>query len=221
MLKLAILASGSGSNAQAILDAVTCGRLDAEICLVLTNCPGAGVLERATAAGVPAVCVDHRKFVSREAFDTAVVNVLRTHQVDTLALAGFMRMVTPVLLNAFPGRVLNIHPALLPSFPGTHGAADAHGYGVKLAGCTVHFVDAIMDHGPVIIQAVVPVYDADSPTDLQQRILAFEHRIYPQALQWLSEGRLQLQGRKVRLSLSKKVPLPDKNILVSPALEDF
>lgn len=203
-MKLAILASGSGSNAQAILNAVAGGQLKAEVCVVLTNRPGAGVLERAACAGVPSVCVDHTKFTTREAFDTAVVEKLSACGVDTVALAGFMRMVTPVLLDAFAGRVLNIHPALLPAFAGVHGAKDANDYGVKLAGCTVHFVDALMDNGPVIIQAVVPVHDDDTANTLQQRILSFEHRIYPQALQWLSEGRLIVQDRKVRLAPCKK-----------------
>lgn len=221
MLKLAVLASGSGSNAQAMLAAVADKRLAAEVCVVLSNCPDAGVLERARTAGVSAVCVNHKDFSSREAFDAAVVETLRAHDVDTVALAGFMRMVTPVLLAAFPGRVLNIHPALLPAFPGTHGARDAHDYGVKLAGCTVHIVDAIMDHGPVIIQAAVPALDSDSAADLQQRILTFEHRIYVQALQWLSAGRLRIEGRRVCLVPAEKPHSSISNGFVWPPLEDF
>lgn len=222
MMQLAILASGSGSNAQAILNAAAAGRLDAKVCVVLANVPGAGVLDRAKAAGVPAVCLAHTRYPRREDYDAAVVDALRVHGVDTVALAGFMRMVTPVLLDAFPDRVLNIHPALLPSFRGAHGVADAVDYGVKLAGCTVHFVDALMDNGPVIIQAAVPVLDSDQSHDAQARVLAFEHRIYPQALQWLAEGRLQRVERRVHLAPSRvqRMP-PPADALVWPPLEKF
>lgn len=219
-LQLGILASGSGSNAQAMLDAVAAGRLDARIKLVLTNCPNAGVLQRAKDANIPALCVDHTAFATREAFDAALAGTLHEYGVDTVALAGFMRMLTPGFLDAFPGRVLNIHPALLPAFPGGHGASDAFSYGVRLAGCTVHFVDAVMDHGPVIIQAAVPVEDHDTAKDLQKRILACEHRIYPQALQWLAEGRLTLHGRRVRLAPGTRLaPVVMENALICPPLE--
>lgn len=223
MLELGIIASGSGSNAQAILDAVAEGRLDARVRVVVSNKPGAGVLERAKQAGVPAVCLDHREFEHREDFDTALIGVLQMYGVDTVAMAGFMRLITPVFLDAFPNRVLNIHPALLPAFPGTHGVADALAYGVKLAGCTVHFVSAVMDSGPIIIQAAVAVRDKESVNALQKRILeTCEHRIYPQALQWLAQDRLRLEGRTVRLLDRRKpdlAPRPVGDALISPPLE--
>lgn len=223
MLQLGILASGSGSNARAILDAAACGQLQARIRVVISNRPNAGVLEHARAAHVPAVCIDHTLYPTREAFDAAIVTALHEYRVDTVAMAGFMRLITPVLLSAFPGRILNIHPALLPAFPGVRGAGDASDYGVKIAGCSVHFVDLVMDHGPVIIQAAVPAMQNDSAEDLQQRILAFEHRIYPQALQWFSEQRLSIQGRRVFLSppTQNTVPSPVANALVAPPLERF
>lgn len=220
MLELGIIASGSGSNAQAILDAVASGRLAARVRVVISNRPDAGVLERARKSKIPAVCLDHKDYSTRNIFDTALVATLKEHGVDTVALAGFMRMVTPVLLDAFPGRVLNIHPALLPAFPGTHGVADAHTYGVKLAGCTVHFVDAIMDHGPVIIQAAMPVLTDESVEALQARILeTCEHRVYVQALQWLAENRLSTHHRTVHLAPADKPHLTVPNALFSPPLE--
>ncbi|EPR43867.1 phosphoribosylglycinamide formyltransferase [Desulfovibrio sp. X2] len=196
-LALAVLVSGSGSNLQSIIDKVEAGALDADIRVVLSNKPDAYGLTRARTHGIPAVCLDHKRFDGREAFDAEMVRVIREHGADAVAMAGFMRMVTPVFLGAFPGRVVNIHPALLPSFPGVHGQADAAAYGVRFSGCTVHFVDEKMDHGPVIIQAVVPAYPEDDGDTLGARILAMEHRIYPQALQWLAEGRLRHAGRKV------------------------
>lgn len=198
-LKLAILASGSGSNAQAMFDAVDRGALNADIRLVLCNRPGAKVLDRAATRGVPSLCLDHAAFPDRESFDRAMVDALRQAGADTVALAGYMRLLTPAFLAAFPGRVLNIHPALLPAFPGTHGAADACAWGVRLSGCTVHFVSHDMDCGPIIVQACVPVLQEESPDELQARIHVQEHRIYPQALQWLAEERLVLEGRRVRL----------------------
>ncbi len=222
-LDLAVLVSGSGSNLQSVIDKVESGALDARIRLVLANKPDAYGLERARKHGIPAVCLEHKSFPVREEFDAEMVRLIRAHGADTVAMAGFMRMVTPVFLGAFPGRVVNIHPALLPSFPGVHGQRDAADYGVRFSGCTVHFVDEKMDHGPVIIQAVVPAYTQDDGDTLGGRILALEHRIYPQALQWLASGRLSIKGRKVELapssaSLSARVaPAPD--CMVNPPLE--
>ena len=199
-LQLAVLASGNGGNLQAILDHVARGTLDAEVRLVLCNRESAYALTRARKAGITAICLDHRSYASREAFDAAMVHCLHDNGVDTVALAGFMRMLSPVFLEAFPHRVLNIHPAILPAFPGVHGAADAQSWGVTITGCTVHFVDPIMDHGEVIIQAAVPANPGEPLEALQGRIHTLEHRIYPQALAWLAEDRLCLGERAVRLA---------------------
>ncbi len=199
-MRLGVLISGSGSNLQAMLDRVAAGHLPGvEIALVLANTPEAYGLKRAHHAGVAAVCVDHRHFASRAAFDQALVERLLDAGVDTVALAGFMRLLTPVVLEAFPGRVLNIHPAILPAFPGIHAQAQQAAYGVRLAGCTVHFVDEHMDHGPIIIQAAVPAMPQDTEASLGARILALEHRIYPQALAWLAAGRIIVHGRQVEV----------------------
>ena len=193
-LKLAVLASGSGTNFQAMVDAVRRGALDADIRLVICNRPGAKVIERAKAAGIICAVMDHKLWPSREAYDLAVADAILKSGADTVALAGYMRMLTAGFLNAFPHRVVNVHPALLPSFPGIHGAADAQAWGVKITGCTVHLVDEIMDHGEVIIQAAVPAIAGEPLDDLQSRIHAQEHRIYPQALQWLAENRIKMDG---------------------------
>lgn len=210
MIRLGVLASGGGTNLQAILDACGHGqaggarRVDAEVAVVLCNVPGAGALERAGRAGVPAELIPS-KGVDREAYDRQLVERLRHHRVDLVCLAGFMRLVTPAFLDAFgPSaasggcpRVMNIHPALLPSFPGLHGQRQALDYGVRFSGCTVHFVDSGCDTGPIVLQAVVPVMESDSEATLAVRILAEEHRIYPQAIQWFAEGRLSVRGRTV------------------------
>lgn len=200
MLDLGVLVSGSGTNLQSVLDAIARGALKARVRVVLSNKPGAFALERAKLAGVPAEVISHKAFASREAFDLALVERLHTHRVDTVLLAGFMRVLTPVLLDAFPQRVVNIHPSLLPAFPGVDAQAQALSYGVKMAGCTVHFVDAGTDTGPIIAQAAVPVLDDDTAETLRDRILAQEHTLLPTVLQWLSEGRIQVQGRRVRVA---------------------
>ena len=220
-LKIAILASGNGTNAQAMLDKAAAGILDVDIRLVLANRPGAGVLDRARKAGVPCALLDHTDYPSRAAHDAAMVEALTASGARFIVLAGYMRLLTPVFLGAFEGRILNIHPALLPSFPGTHGGADALAYGVKLTGCSVHFVEEEMDAGPLIIQAAVPV-NAGEPLDvLMQRIHAMEHRIYPQALQWLANGRIRKEGRQVFLAPgSARTVRPDGDWLVWPPLEE-
>jgi len=192
MITLGVLVSGGGTNLQAILDAIAAGRLDAKVAVVVSNVASAGGLARARAAGVPALTIDHRAFPDRAAFDAAVVAALREHGVDVVVLAGFMRVVTATLLDAFPMRVVNIHPALLPAFPGIHGPRQALAYGVKVAGCTVHFVDAGTDTGPVIAQAAVPVRDDDDEGRLAARILEQEHALLPRVLQWMSEGRVRV-----------------------------
>ena len=220
-LKIAILASGSGTNAQAMIDKAKAGVLDVDIRLVLSNRPGAGVLERARRAGVPSAVLDHKAHPSREAHDAAMVEALMASGAEYIVLAGYMRILTTVFLEAFAGRVLNIHPALLPSFPGAHGGADALAYGVKLTGCSVHFVEEEMDAGPLIIQAAVPVNAGEPLETLMPRIHALEHRIYPQALQWLAQGRIRREGRQVFLAPGNTRPLrPDGEWFVWPPLEE-
>ncbi len=219
-LKIAILASGSGTNAQAMMDKAAAGILDVDIRLVLSNRPGAGVLERARTAGVPCAVLDHTAFADRAAHEAAMVEKLRASGAEIIVLAGYMRLLTPRFLGAFPGRVLNLHPALLPSFPGTHGGADALAYGVKLSGCSVHFVEEEMDAGPLIIQAAVPVIAGEALESLMRRIHAMEHRIYPQALQWLAQGRIRVEGRQVHLAPAAcETVRPDGDWFVWPPLE--
>ena len=220
-LKIAILASGGGTNAQAMIDKAAAGVLDVNIRLIVSNRPGAGVLERARKAGVPCMVLDHQAYPDREAHERAVVEALKASGADYVVLAGYMRLLTPVFLEPFAGRVLNIHPALLPSFPGTHGGADALAYGVKLTGCSVHFVEEEMDAGPLIIQAAVPVNAGEPLETLMPRIHRMEHRIYPQALQWLAEGRIRREGRQVFLAPGSAKPLrPDGDWFVWPPLEE-
>lgn len=198
-MKLGILGSGGGSNCQSILDAIADGRLRAEVACVLSDVPDAHILTRAAKAGLPALhldCAPYKTKLDGEA-EARAISILRDHGANTIALAGFMRMVKPGLLNAFPGRVLNIHPSLLPAFPGLAAWKQAVDYGAKVSGCTVHFVDAGMDTGPIILQKTVPVLDADTPEDLHRRILEQEHIAYPEALNELAQERLTLDGRRV------------------------
>jgi phosphoribosylglycinamide formyltransferase 1 len=189
-LRLGVLASGEGTNLEAILAAIATGDLDAEVAVVICNVPDAKVLHRAEAAGVPTVCLDHRAYESREAFDADMVEALIAHRVAWVALAGFMRLVTPKMIEALDGRILNIHPSLLPAFPGLRAPAQAVARGVKVSGCTVHLVDTGTDTGPILAQAVVPVHPDDDDASLGRRIQAQEHRLYPRVLQWIAEGRL-------------------------------
>jgi phosphoribosylglycinamide formyltransferase-1 len=193
MISLGVLVSGSGTNLQAILDAVTGGTLDARVAIVISNVDKVGALERAGRAGVESLVIDHTGFETRRAFDAAVVRVLRERAVDVVVLAGFMRLLTDVLLDAFPMRVVNVHPALLPAFPGIHAPRQALAYGVRVSGCSVHFVDGGTDTGPVIAQAAVAVRDDDDEATLTARILAKEHELLPRALQWLAEGRVAVE----------------------------
>jgi len=199
-LRLGVLASGTGSNLQAILDACSARRIAAEAAVVICNIPGARALQRAAEARVPAVLLPHREHARREDYDARLVSELRSRSVDLVCLAGFMRIVTPVLLSAFPQRVLNIHPSLLPGFPGMHGVRQALRAGVRVSGCTVHFVDEGTDSGPILIQAAVPVLEGDTEEALAARILLQEHRIYPQAIQLVAEGRVAVEGQRVRIS---------------------
>ncbi len=201
---LGVLVSGSGSNLQAILDAIARGALSADVRVVISNVATAAGLGRARAAGVPAVVVDHKSFADRATFDAKLVEVLRAHGVRVVVLAGFMRLVTPTLLDAFPHRVVNVHPALLPAFPGVHAQKQALDYGVKVTGCTVHFVDAGTDTGPVIAQATVPVLEGDDEESLRLRVLAEEHALLPRVLQWIAEGRVRVEtevGKRPRVSI--------------------
>jgi phosphoribosylglycinamide formyltransferase 1 len=196
-VKLGVLISGAGTNLQAIIDAILRGELTAEIRLVISNRADAQGLERARRHGIQTAIIDHRKFPSREDFDRAVLAALRERSVELVALAGFMRLLSPVMLDAFPGRIMNIHNSLLPSFPGIHGPKDAIEYGVKIAGCTVFFVTPGVDVGPVIVQAAVPVLPGDDEQRLAARILTQEHRIFPHAIALFQQGRLEIQGRQV------------------------
>ena len=196
-LPIAVLISGGGTNLQAIIDAIAGNRLDAKIEVVLSNRADAFGLVRAKNHGIPTEILDHKAFPSREAYDQAVVDLLRARSVQLVALAGFMRLLSPVLVRAFSNRIMNIHPALLPSFPGLHVQKKALEHGVRFSGCTVHFVNEECDEGPIIIQAVVPVFPDDSEEQLAERILQQEHRIYPRAIQLYAEGRLHVMGRKV------------------------
>lgn len=216
-MRLGVLASGSGSNLQSILDACAAGRLSAEVAVVVSNVPGAKALDRAKAAGVPAILLPHGGFPSRDAYDAAVIEALRRHGVEVVCLAGFMRLITPTLLGEFQNKILNIHPALLPSFPGLHAVRQALDAGVRVSGCTVHLVDLGTDTGPILVQAAVPVLDGDTEETLAARILEQEHRCYPRAIQLLAEGRVSVEGRKVRIRASA----PDATrTLASPPLED-
>ncbi len=179
---LGILASGSGSNAQAIAEAIAQGSLAARIAVIVYNNPEAGVRLRAESLGIPAVLVNHRDFDSREAFDQAVVKVLKDFGVEWVIMAGWMRRVTEVFLAAYPQRIVNIHPSLLPSFPGVRAVEQALAYGVKITGCTVHWVTLEVDQGPIIAQAAVPVLPEDTPATLHARIQTQEHRLYPRAI---------------------------------------
>lgn len=214
-LRIGAIASGGGTNLQAIIDRCADNSLHAEIVLVISNNPGAGALERGDKAGIPTLCIDHRQYSEREDFDLEIVKALKEVGVDTIVLAGFMRIVTETILNAFPQRVLNIHPALLPAFPGLHVQRKALESGARFAGCTVHFVDSGVDTGPIIAQAVVPVHDDDTEETLSARILIEEHRLYPHAIGLLAEGRLKIKGRRVKIE--PPIPPPDTT-LVNPPL---
>ena len=189
-VKLGVLVSGTGSNLQAILDAIAAGSLSAEVKVVISNRAGVQALDRARAAGVPALTIPHRDFPTREAFDRALVAALHEANVDWIVLAGFMRVLTPEFLNAYAGRIINIHPALLPSFPGVDAAKQALDYGVKITGCTVHFVELGVDLGKIIAQRAVPVESDDDLGSLSARIHAAEHELFVSVLQDIAAGRV-------------------------------
>jgi phosphoribosylglycinamide formyltransferase 1 len=213
---IGVLISGGGTNLQAIIDAIEAKKLDAEICVVLSNQADAYGLARAKQYGIATAVLDHKSFASREDYDQAVVDVLRARGVELVILAGFMRLLSPVFIKAYSNRIMNIHPSLLPSFPGLHVQKKALDHGVRFAGCTVHFVNEECDEGPIIIQAVVPVYPDDDEATLAARILKQEHRIYPRAIQLYAEGRLRVTGRKV---LVDGLTRDESPVLVLPPLE--
>ena len=215
-LPIGVLISGGGTNLQAIIDAIEAKRLDAAIKLVLANKADAYGLVRAKNHGIATEILDHRKYPSRETYDQAVVDLLRAHGVELIVLAGFMRLLSPVFVKAYSNRIMNIHPALLPSFPGLHVQKKAVEYGVRFSGCTVHFVNDECDEGPIIIQAVVPVFADDTEEKLAARIGKEEHRIYPRAIQLYAEGRLRVDGRRVIVAGGAN----DENaVLIEPPLD--
>ncbi|MSP39445.1 MAG: phosphoribosylglycinamide formyltransferase [Deltaproteobacteria bacterium] len=213
-VSLGVLISGGGTNLQSIIDAIGAGKLDAKIELVLSNKADAFGLTRARQHNLPTEVLDHKSYASREAYDQAVVDLLHGRGVELVVLAGFMRLLSPVFIKAYSNRIMNIHPALLPSFPGLHVQKKAVEHGVRFAGCTVHFVNEECDEGPIIIQAVVPVFADDSEESLAARILKQEHRIYPRAIQLYAENRLHVVGRKVVVDGLAR----DEQVLVQPPL---
>lgn len=197
--KLAILCSGRGSNMESILRAVESGQIQADVAIVLADKPAAKALEKARDAGIRAVAVDRKAYETREDFERAMIEVLDDVGVTLVILAGFMRLLSPVFVGHYKGRILNIHPSLLPSFGGAHAHRDALAYGVKVSGCTIHFVDEGMDSGPILLQASVPVLDDDTEDTLAARVLEQEHILYPKAIALYVDGRLSIEGRRVKM----------------------
>jgi len=205
-LALGVLLSGSGTNLQALIDAIAAGQLHARIAVVISNVADAGGVERARRHGLTVRALPHRDAPTREAYDAQIVEILRAHGVELVVLAGFMRLVTPVLLAAYPLRVVNVHPALLPAFPGLHAERQAIAHGARLTGVTVHFVDEETDHGPILAQAAVPVFADDTEETLHARIQRQEHRLYPFAIQLIAEGRVRIEGRRVVIDGGASAP---------------
>ena len=208
-LRVAVLASGRGSNLQALLDGIEAGQVQASIVAVISNKKDAVALERARKHGIRDLFVDPKPFAgqpdSREAYDRALLAMLQQHDVELVLLAGYMKIVTSVLVNAYANRMMNIHPSLLPSFPGLDVQKKAIEWGCKLAGCTVHFVTEGIDEGPIILQAAVPILDNDTPETLAARILVQEHKLYPRAVELYAEGRVRVEGRRVLIEQGKPV----------------
>jgi phosphoribosylglycinamide formyltransferase-1 len=203
-LKLGVLVSGRGSNLQSIIDHIEAGKIPAKVEVVISDKKEAYALERAKKHGIEGIFIDPKAFATKEDFEKAIGDELEKRNVELICLAGFMRILSPYFVNRFKNRIINIHPALLPSFPGLHGQKQAVDHGVKIAGCTVHFVDEGVDSGPIIIQAAVPVFEDDTEDTLAARILKCEHKIYPMAIKLIAEGRVSLQGRKVIIKNRKK-----------------
>ena len=207
-LRVGVLASGRGTDFQSLVDARDRGDLPVDLAILICNVPGAPVLERAKKANVPALVVDHRPFgKDREGFEREVVKGLRNARTDLVVFAGFMRLVTPYFVGQFPMRIMNIHPSLLPAFPGTHAQRDALQAGMKVTGCTIHFVDASLDGGPIILQKAVPILEDDTEETLAARILEQEHVFLPVAVRLFAEGRLKVEGRRVRID-TRRTSIP-------------
>jgi len=213
MLKIGVLASGRGSNFQAIIDAIENKNLKATIEILITDNPSAIAIERAKKHNIKHIFINPKEFATKDELFKKIAYELKSCGVELVLLAGFMRIVRKPLIDAFPNKIMNIHPALLPAFPGMHGQKQSLDYGVKISGCTVHFVDKGMDTGPVIIQAAVPVMPDDTEDTLSEHILSLEHRIYPEAVRLFSEGRLEIKGRKVSI---KNHPVISSNIVNPP-----
>lgn len=218
--KLAVFASGRGSNLQSIINAVEAGCIEAMISVVLSDVEGAPALERARKHGIDTLFLDPKKFSPKEEFERAILELPAIQDVGLICLAGFMRILSPYFLREYPGKVMNIHPSLLPSFPGLRAQRKALEHGMRFSGCTVHFVDEKVDMGPIIIQAVVPIYQKDTEESLSERVLALEHRIYPQAIQWYVSGRLRLQGHRVILEGEEKGRGEGAPCQIHPPLDD-
>ncbi len=202
---LGVLVSGRGSNLQAILDAIMAERLKAKIGVVISDNPGALALKRVAGFDIATAVIERRNFADKRAFEAAIAKELGLHHVELVVLAGFMRILSSEFLGRFAGRIMNIHPALLPAFPGLDAQAQAVGYGVKVSGCTVHFVDEGVDTGPIILQEAVPVLDGDDEHALAERILHIEHKLYPRAIGLYCDGRLRIEGRKVIITEKRQV----------------
>jgi phosphoribosylglycinamide formyltransferase-1 len=198
--RVGLLISGRGSNMVSLVESMQDGTIRADPAVVISNRPKAAGLERAAALGVSTEVISHRKIRPREAHEQAVIDCLRSYRVDLVCLAGYMRLLSPLMVEAFRGRIFNIHPSLLPAFPGLDAQRQALEYGAKVAGCTVHVVDEECDHGPIVLQASVPVRDDDTDETLSARILAEEHKLYPRAVALFFEGRLRIEGRRVRIA---------------------
>lgn len=216
MLKLGVMASGRGSNFQSIIDSIKTGYLKAEVKLLITDNPDAFAIKRAQENGIEHLLMKPSDYASKDEYYSRVAEEFKRRDVELVVLAGFMRVVGKPLIDAYPMRIMNIHPAILPSFPGLHGQKQAVDYGVKVSGCTVHFVDGGVDTGPIIIQAVVPAYHDDTEESLSERILKQEHRIFPYAIKLFSEGRLRVEGRKVVVD----APRDELQLIINPPIQD-
>ncbi len=212
-LILGVLASGRGSNFQAIIDSIESGFLPAKIAVLITDNPKAYALERAKKHNIEALVLTPDNFTDKDSYYTHIAQQLKMRNVELVILAGFMRVVGKPLIDEYPNKIMNIHPALLPSFPGLHGQRQAVDYGVKISGCTVHFVDEGVDTGPIIIQAAVPVYHDDTEETLSERILAQEHRIFPYAIKLFAEGKISVEGRKVKIKGFR-----ENSVIINPPL---
>ena len=222
-LPIGVLISGSGTNLQAIINKIEQNVLNAEIKVVISNNPNAYGIERSKKHNIPYEIIDHRLFKSREEHEKKIIEVLKASGVEVVVLAGYMRLLSSVMIKQYANKIINIHPAILPSFKGINAQKQAFDYGVKITGATVHFVDEHLDHGPIIIQSAISIENENDPDAVAQKILKTEHRIYPQAIQWIAEKRVVIEGRKVKIKKAGK-PLADISDLmpcvISPPLEE-